>query len=146
MAGRREGPLRDEGSSQVSNEERYGPQAQSIETMITACDTLTLDQLELMASAHELRGHAAGSEAWGAAQHESDLRVKQAGACMWDVEMSMKSNGFDVDPDVIRTCAYAATEAALAVSTRDLLGTSGYFPWDYDKLMYPWRVGAGDVS
>jgi hypothetical protein len=145
MAGWGEGPLRDPSEgTQVSPEERYGPNAETIERMIAACDTLSLDQLKLMAHAHGLRGLASGIEAWNAAQAHSDLRVTQAGACMWDVEVSLKSNGFDVDAELIRVCGHVATEAALAVSTQDLIGTAGYFVWDYDRLLYPWRVGAGE--
>lgn len=126
--------------------ELYGPQHQVIQAMIDQCDTLTNDQLELIADAFEERRRMTDEAAWRAAENESADRVKQAGRAAWDIEVSMKSNGFDRDPDVMRSCAWAANDAGVAVSTRDLLGTAGYFQWDYDKLMYPWRAGAGDPA
>jgi hypothetical protein len=124
----------------------YGPQAEVIQRMIDCCDSLTDDQLEAMADAFQERRRMTDDAAWRAAEAASPDRVKQAGRAGWDIEMSLKSNGFDRNPDVIRQCAWAASDAGLAVSTRDLIGTSGYFVWDYDKLMYPWRAGAGDPA
>lgn len=126
--------------------ELYGPQAAWILRMIDQCDRLEESQLEAMAEAFEERRRMTDEAAWRAAEAVSPIRVKQAGKAAWDLEVSMKSNGFDRDPGIIRSCAWAANDAGVAVSTRDLQGTAGYFVWDYDKLMYPWRVGAGDPS
>jgi hypothetical protein len=112
--------------------------------MIAQCDLLTEDQLAAMAEAFLERGRLQGTPAWHAAQHESEDRVKKAGQAGWDIETAVKVNGFDRDPEMIRYCGAAANDAGIAVSTRDLIGTAGYFMWDYDRLMYPWRVGAGD--
>ena len=124
----------------------YGPQAKTILVMIQQCDTLSDSQLEAMADAFEERRRMTDEAAWRAAEAAGGQRVTQAGKAAWDIEVSMKSNGFDRDPAVIRSCAWAANDAGLAVSTRDLIGTAGYFIWDYDKLMYPWRAGAGDPA
>lgn len=144
MAGWGEGPVRHESAPLMIILDLYGPQAQLIQSMIDQCDRLSDEQLEAMADAFEERRRMTDDAAWRAAEAESALRVKQAGRAAWDLEVSMKSNGFDRNHDVMRSCAWAASDAALAVVTRDLIGTAGYFIWDYDKLMYPWRAGAGD--
>jgi hypothetical protein len=143
MAGWGEGPLRNSGEATV-NVERYGPQAAQIEAMIAQCDLLTEDQLAAMAEAFLERGRLQSTPAWHSAECVSEERVKQAGQAAWDIETALKINGFDRDMEVIRCCGAAANDAGLAGSTRDLIGTNGYFMWDYDRLMYPWRVGAGD--
>lgn len=124
--------------------EKYGPQWEIIERMITRCDTMTDEELELMRSAYVTRGRVMEAHAWRAAEAESAVRVKQAGGSGWDLEVSLKSNGFDRDPELIRLCGWAAQDAALAISTKDLVGTAGYFSWDYDRLLYPWRMAVGD--
>jgi hypothetical protein len=126
--------------------ELYGPQHETIQKMIDLCDTLSDEQLELIAHGFEERRRMTDEAAWRAAEASGPDRVKQAGKAAWDIEVSMKSNGFDRNPDVMRSCAWAANDAGVSVSTRDLLGTAGYFQWDYDKLMYPWRCGAGDPA
>lgn len=144
MAGWGEGPLRNEGQGPEVTEANYGPQTDVILRMIEQCDRLSDEQLELMASAFNERGMVTDVTAWDAAREESDERMKQTASARWDLKLSMESNGFGRDPDVFRICSWAANDAALAVSTRDLIGQHGYFMWDYDKLMYPWRVGVGD--
>jgi hypothetical protein len=146
MAGWAEGPVCDQGAALVVSLDLYGPQAETIQAMIDQCDALTDDQLRAMAQAFEERRRMTDDAAWRAAETAGKDRVTQAGKAAWDIEISIKSNGFDRDPSVVRSCAWAANDAGLAVSTRDLIGTAGYFVWDYDKLMYPWRVGAGDPS
>jgi hypothetical protein len=146
MAGWGEGPVCDESAALVVSLDIYGPQAALIQSMIDSCDKLSDEQLEAIADAFEERRRMTDEAAWRAAETESPLRVKQAGRAAWDLEISMKSNGFDRNPDIMRSCAWAANDAGLAVSTRDLIGTAGYFIWDYDKLMYPWRAGAGDPA
>lgn len=146
MAGWGQGPVRHESAASLVSLDLYGPQASLILSMIEQCDRLSEDQLSAMADAFEERRRMTDEAAWRAAQASGTLRVTQAGRAAWDIEVSMKSNGFDRDPSVIRSCAWAANDAGLAVSTRDLIGTAGYFIWDYDKLMYPWRAGAGDPA
>jgi hypothetical protein len=123
--------------------ELYGPQHEIIGRMITQCDRFTDDELEAMAAAFIERRRMTDEAAWRAAEDRGKVRVTQAGKAGWDIEISIKTNGFDRDPSIIRSCAWAATDAGLAVSTKDLLGTAGYFQWDYDKLMYPWRAAGG---
>ena len=130
----------------VNPEELYGPQHELITRMIAACDSLTDEQVEAMAEAFAERRQMVDEAAWRAAEYVSPERVKQAGKAAWDLKVSMKSTGFDRDFNVMRLAATAANDAGVAVSTLDLIGTDGYFKWDYDKLMYPWRVGAGDPS
>lgn len=146
MAGWGEGPLRNQGAIEVVSTELYGPQATQILSMIEQCDRLSDEQLEAIADAFEERRRMTDEAAWRAAETAGTNRVTQAGKAAWDIETSMKSNGFDRNPDTVRSCAWAASDAGLAVSTRDLIGTAGYFMWDYDKLMYPWRAGAGDPA
>lgn len=143
MAGWGEGTLRDKGATDLVTRDIYGPQYEVVQRMIDQCDTLTDDQLEAMAAAFEERRRMTDSAAWVAAEAAGKDRVTQAGRAAWDIEVSMKTNGFDRDPAVIRSCAWAANDAGLAMSTRDLIGTAGYFSWDFDKLMYPWRAGGG---
>lgn len=144
MAGWGEGPLRDEGQGPEMTDDKYGPQSTLILKMIEQCDRLSDEQLEAMASAFEERGFVTDTAAWDAAIEVSDARMKQTASARWDLKLSIESNGFGRDPEIFRMCAWAANDAALAVSTRDLVGSHGYFMWDYDKLMYPWRVGVGD--
>lgn len=146
MAGWGEGTVCDQGAASIMSLDLYGPQAKFIQAMIDQCDTMSDEQLQAMAEAFEERRRMTDEAAWRAAEAAGGARVTQAGKAAWDIEVSMKSNGFDRDPSVIRSCAWAANDAGLAVSTRDLIGTAGYFVWDYDKLMYPWRSGAGDPS
>lgn len=144
VAGRGEGPLRDESAALFVSLELYGPQSAQIQQMIDMCDRLSDEQCQSIAEAFEERRRMTDEAAWRAAEAAGTNRVTQAGKAAWDLEVSMKSNGFDRDPGIMRSCAWAANDAGLAVSTRDLLGTAGYFMWDYDKLMYPWRAGAED--
>lgn len=126
--------------------ELYGPQADVIQRMIDRCDTMTDDELRIMSEAFTERRRMVDDSAWRAAESEGVHRVTQAGKCGWDVEISLKSNGFNRDPEVIRLCGWAVQDAALAISTRDLIGAAGYFVWDFDKLMYPWRAAIGDPA
>lgn len=122
----------------------YGPQAEVIQRMIDRCDTMTDEELQIMKDAYLERGRMIDVAAWRAATNTSAERVKQAGKCGWDLEVSLKSNGFDRDPELVRVCGWAVVDAAVAISTQDLIGTEGYFVWDFDKLMYPWRAAVGD--
>lgn len=124
--------------------EIYGPQADVIQRMIDRCDTMTDDELQAMHDAYIERRRMVDETAWRAAEASGPERVKQAGTSGWNLEVSLKSNGFDRDPELIRVCGWAVQDAALAVSTKDLIGFSGYFTWDFDKLMYPWRAAVGD--
>lgn len=127
--------------------EKYGPQAEQIQQLIDMCGSLTVEQMNVIAEAYRRRGMNRGAwEAWGAVSQASQEREYQAGAAAHDVEMALQFRGFDVDSRIVRACAAAANDAGLAVSTRDLVGTGGYGPWDFDKLMSAWRAGAGDPS
>lgn len=127
--------------------ERYGPQADEVQNLIAMCETLTVEQMTVIADAVKRRGMNRGAwEAWDAAKTASSERERQAGAAAWDVEMAVSLRGFSVDQQIVRACARAANDAGLAVATRDLVGVAKYGPWDYDKLMSAWRAGAGDPT
>lgn len=143
MAGRGEGPVRDEGPPEVTPAD-YGPQTGSIMLMIDECDRLTDEQLGAMAGAYIQRGPSTDNSPWHAALQVSKERMEKAAQARADLKLSIESNSFGRDPDLFRVCSMAAGDAALAVATRDLIGQHGYYVWDYDKLLFPWRVGVGD--
>jgi hypothetical protein len=129
--------------------ERYGPQGEVIERMVLICGTLGPDQMFDIAEAHRSLGVNRGAwEAWAAARM-SPGREKQSGAAAYAVEVAMKLNAlFIEDDETLRACGWAANDAGLAISTRDLIGLpgSGYSKWDFEKLMSSWRAGAEDPS
>ena len=147
MAGRGKGPLRDEGPSEVTPVEKYGPQGDLIEKMVLICGTLAPEQMFDIAEAHRAVGVNRGAwEAWSAARSIPG-REKQSGAAAYAVEVAMKLNALFVEDDeTLRACGWAANDAGLAVSTRDLVGLPGYTKWDFEKLMSAWRAGAEDPS
>lgn len=127
--------------------ELYGPQADEVLRLIQMCEELTVDQMAVIAEAVKRRGMNRGAwEAWAAASSTSPERENQAGKSAWDVETALQLRGLDVDSGIIRACSRAAADAGLATSTKDLIGTGSYGPWDYDKLMSAWRAGAGDPA
>lgn len=125
--------------------DKYGPQADQVQALIDMIDTLSLEQLQVIAEAVLRRGVNRGAwEAWAAASETSPERENQAGKAAWDVETALQMRGLEFDSALIRTCSRAASDAGLAISTRDLVGVGRYGPWDFDKLMSAWRAGAGD--
>lgn len=144
MARRGSGPVRDEGASEVSAEEQYGPQGEWIIRLVAQCDKLEPDQIVAMAQAHRNLGINRGAwEAWTAARRTSALREEQAGASSQAVEYAIKLNAiFIEDEDIRSACGWAASDAGLAVSTRDLVGSHGYTQFDFEKLMSAWKAGA----
>jgi hypothetical protein len=125
----------------------YGPQSEKVERLIAMCEELTLPQIQTIADASRRRGMNRGAwEAWQAAHQTSSEREKQAGNASWNAEVAIQFRGFDLDPTLMQALARAVNDAGLALSTEDLIGTNGYGPWDYDKLMSAWRAGAGDPA
>lgn len=127
--------------------ELYGPQAEHVEDLIEQINALSPEQLAVIAEAVRRRGMNRGAwEAWAAASETSPERENQAGKAAWDVETALQLRFIGFDDATIRACSRAASDAALATATRDLIGVGKYGPWDYDKLMSAWRAGAGDPT
>jgi hypothetical protein len=120
-------------------EERYGPDWETVVGMLDACDNLTTRQLETMAQAYEDRGIDTAQNAWFAAERNSAATF--AGNAAWDLSLAVKLLGFDVDPEVIRAAAFAATDAGIASATKHLIGKNGYTSFDHDRLKMPWNEG-----
>jgi len=124
--------------------ERYGPCYEQIEMLIAMCDQLDDEKMATIREAFLERGTDDARYAWRAAEHAN--RHTQTGAASWDAAVAVKLLGFDTDPDLIRWCSLAATDAGIAISTKDLVGKSGYTQGDYDRLVGPWFSGFNDSS
>lgn len=139
MAGGRQGPVRDE-SPKVSMD-RYGPQYEQVQMLVEMCDGLSPDRMHKMVEAYMERGTDDARYAWRAAEKAG--RVTEVGHASWDVQVAAKLAGFNVEPSELVMVGFCATDAGIATSTRDLIGTAGYTQGDYERLMGPWMAAFG---
>lgn len=122
----------------------YGPQVIEVERLLATVDLLDDDRVELIVAAYRMHGLPHARYAHIAA-YQAGRRVNSARAAQVMTEHAqMYGLTYEGDPNDIRVLAWAATNAAIAIATEDLIGLGGYSIEEYAQLIDPWFAGFED--
>lgn len=131
-------------ATEITDEElagTFGPQWREIVALVRAVSGATQQQIVDLAAARAAARDAARAAAWDAAGDA-------AGAAAWD---AARAAAWAAARDAVWAAAreaiwaVAGAAAARALTTRDLISTTGYTQAHYDLLTGPWRQVMGPL-
>jgi hypothetical protein len=125
-------------------EEGYGPMSLEVELLIAMADNLSAAQASRIADAYRQAGCPHAMFAHVAAKGAGRQVSASIAARDMRTSVTMYAILHDFHPRDVEPTVWAATNAAYAMATEDLIGTLGYSSTEYGRLMDPWFAGFAD--
>jgi hypothetical protein len=125
-------------------EEGYGPMSVEIELLIAMADNMTAERAAKIADAYRKAGFPHAMFAHVAAKVAGRQVSASTAARDMRTSVTMYAILHDFHPRDVDAAVWAATNAAYAMATEDLIGTSGYSSTEYGRLIDPWFAGFAD--
>lgn len=123
----------------------YGPQRDEVERLLATVDLLDDDRAATIVAAYRDYRKPQATPARRAARMEGrEVGVARAAQVITE-HVQMYGITYQGDQNDIRLLGWAATNAAFAIGTEDLIGRHGYSIAEYARLIDPWFAGFDDM-